>query len=129
MFEEHPLLGVGVGQSLEYHQLLDRDTPATHTEQSRLLAEHGVLGLGALVLLGAMVVSGYRHSLSYWNRLLVVETAAWSLTTMLHAATRLAAVSLLFALSQLRVEPEPVRRPSPVGVRAPRAPVRDTSRS
>jgi O-antigen ligase len=110
VFEQHPLFGVGVGQSLEHHQLEAHLQPATHTEQSRLVAEHGLLGLGALVLLGAMVVSGYRHSLGYWNRLLVVGAAAWSLTTMLHAATRLAAVSLVFALSQIRVE-EPSRRP------------------
>lgn len=131
VFKANPLFGVGVGQSLEYHQLEAHQTPATHTEQSRLLAEHGLLGIGALILLGAMVVSGYRHSVSYWNRLLVAGAASWALTTMLHAATRLAAVSLLFALSQIRVEPDPVPTPRPrlVRGRARPEPDRDTSRS
>ncbi len=39
-FVEHPLLGVGPGQSMAYHSILFRYSNA-HTEYSRLVAEHG----------------------------------------------------------------------------------------
>lgn len=104
---DHPLLGVGTGQSVHFHRGGNVEGAATHTEFTRMLAEHGLFGLVAIGLLGVMVVSGLRASLSRWNRLLVAGAGVWALTTMLHAATRLAAVSLLFALTQLRVEPDP----------------------
>jgi O-antigen ligase len=108
IFLDHPLFGVGVGESQFRHVLWGENiAAATHTEQTRILAEHGLLGVAALGLIVSMFISGYRHSITRWNRLLVVSSAAWALTTMLHAATRLGAVSLLFALSQLRVEPDP----------------------
>jgi hypothetical protein len=106
---DHPLLGVGTGQSTKYHMLGGRSGVAAHTEYTRALAEHGLLGLVAIGLLGAMFASGIRRTMGLWNRLFVSSIGVWALTTMLHAATRLAAVSLLFALTQLRVEPEPVR--------------------
>ncbi len=40
---------------------------------------------------------------------MVVALAVWSLTTMLHAATRIGAVGTMLALTQLRVEESPSR--------------------
>jgi hypothetical protein len=54
-----------------------------------------------------MVVGGFRASRSQWNRLMVAGLGVWAVTAMLHAATRVGAVSLVFALTQLRVEPDP----------------------
>ena len=85
------------------------DWGVDHTELTRILAEHGLLGLIILALLGSMVVSGFRHSRSQWNRLLVAAFSVWALTTMLLAATRLAAVGLVLALTQLLVQPDDPR--------------------
>ena len=49
-------------------------------------------------------VSGIRQSRSQINRLVAAGAGIWALSTMLHAATRLAAVGLIFALSQLPSE-------------------------
>lgn len=110
---DNPLLGVGSGQSIYHHTGGNLTRASTHTEYTRVLAEHGLFGLAALGLLVTMFVSGLREARSQWNRLLLAGTGVWALTTMLHAATRLAAVPLLFALSQLRVEPDPVRSSLP----------------
>ena len=106
---ENPLLGVGSAQSIYHHTGGNLSRASTHTEYTRLVAEHGLFGLAAIGVLVAMFVSGLRQARSQWNRLLVAGAGVWALTTMLHAATRLAAVSLLFALTQLRVDPDPVR--------------------
>jgi O-antigen ligase len=110
IFLAHPIWGVGIGGSDRYHRLAGHVDPVTHTEQARLLAEHGLFGLTGIGLLLAMAVGGFRESRSQWNRMFVVATFAWGFTTMLHAATRLGAVSLLIALSQLRIEPDTGQR-------------------
>lgn len=104
IFSTHPIWGVGVGGSDRFHRLAGHVDPATHTEQARFLAEHGVFGLVAIGLLIAMAVEGYRASRSQWNQLFCVATFGWGFATMLHAATRLGAVSLLIALSQVRID-------------------------
>ena len=106
VFSSHPLWGVGVGQSPRYHTGGILTGASNHTEYTRVVAEHGLLGIVALGLLGVMVFSGFRNSKSEWNRLMVAAGSIWVLTTMLHAATRLGAVGLVLALTQLRVEPD-----------------------
>ena len=103
VFGAHPVLGVGTGRSDQYRGEGRLATAAAHTEFTRVLAEHGIPGLIALALLAAMLVEAYRWGLSYWNRLMVVALSLWALTTMLHAATRIGAVSVMLALTQLRV--------------------------
>lgn len=110
----HPLLGVGSGRAPEFRARdsagsgqVRLDTAAVHTEFTRVLAEHGVLGMFTLALLGAMLVQAYRRSRCQWNRLMVAGLSIWALTTMMHAATRLGAVSVMLALTQLRVEESP----------------------
>ena len=57
---ENPVLGVGPGlggkNRLKYFHV-----PTAHTEYTRMLAEHGLLGLVSLVLLGAMAVRSVRE--------------------------------------------------------------------
>lgn len=113
VWSEHPLLGVGSGQSPRYHQgnsgYLDGAAP--HTEFTRLLAEHGLGGLVAIGLLVAMFVTGLGTSRGQWNRIVVAGSGVWAATTMMHAATRIGAVSALFALTQLQVEADLIPRP------------------
>lgn len=104
VFYAHPLLGVGVGRAAEFRGSGHLATNSAHTEYTRLLAEHGVLGIAAIGLLITMVVQAYRRSMCRWNRLMVVALSVWSLTIMLHAATRIGAVSVILALAQIRVE-------------------------
>lgn len=105
VFNRFPLSGVGTGRTMFFRTGThgDLDTAAAHTEFTRLLAEHGILGLATIALLAVMLIQSYRWSLSYWNRLMIVALSVWSLTTMLHAATRIGAVSVMLALTQLRV--------------------------
>lgn len=113
LFRSAPLFGLGVGVA-KYERINTETAFAVeakaHTEYTRLLAEHGVLGLVAAGLLILMAAQGIRRSTTRWNRLLAAGCAAWALITMAHIATGIAAISFVFALSQIRM----VRSPHPL---------------
>ncbi len=104
VFFSNPLLGVGTGRASEFRGEGHLAHAAAHTEFTRVLAEHGIFGLAALGILFALLIKAYRRTISHWNRMMVVGLAVWSLTTMIHAATRIGAVTLMLALTQIRIE-------------------------
>jgi len=113
-FRHHPGLGVGVGQS-EYYRIEPR-LIASHTEYTRLLAEHGVLGILAMACLLLMVWKGFRRQVQPFGQAWTAALVAWTALELSHSSTRLAAIALTFALAQFAVVDEP--RP-PVPERAP----------
>lgn len=101
LFFEDPILGVGVGQA-KYQ----RDFPvqaAPHTEYSRLLAEHGIFGVGVLVMLALLAWQMMRAGTGWW-RMAAVGLIVMSLAQMAHSATRIGCIALGFALAGLREE-------------------------
>jgi hypothetical protein len=97
IWREHPLLGVGPGQGHIYRRAYLYGAEA-HTEFSRLIAEHGFLGLAALALL---LLAGVRALLTtHGPKAKAVKAAGmiWSCLYMINAAMRLAAPSFLFGL-------------------------------
>jgi hypothetical protein len=96
-FLDHPVLGVGVGQAELYR--LDRLVIASHTEYTRLLAEHGLLGIVAVACLVAMGVGAFRNQRTAFGYAWSAALLAWTATELWHASTRLAAVSVAFALA------------------------------
>jgi O-antigen ligase len=102
LFVDHPLLGVGVGRAREERsEYIGHETNA-HTEFSRLLAEHGCLGLFALFTLLFIVGENiWRERFSYRGAV-VAGAVVWSLLFMLVSGMRLAAPSFLIGLSCVR---------------------------
>lgn len=118
LFKREPLVGVGVGVATWERQTTDANYEGdvkAHTEYTRLLAEHGVLGLTAVVLLFAMAVPAVRGATSRWNRLLSAAFVGWALFTMTHSATNIAAIALVFGLAQLRLTADLRRAGLPPG--------------
>lgn len=99
-FREHPLLGLGPGQSFTYHELTFQASSA-HTEFSRLLSEHGAFGLAALLVLVSVCVGRLRAVGAPLELAMRVGCLSWAVLTMTHSAMRVAAVSLVFALGLL----------------------------
>jgi len=97
---EHPVFGIGPGESKMEHAQYYRKI-ATHTEYTRLLAEHGLFGLAAGLLLFVMAAL----SLGHINRMrdvraraMIAPMAVWSLLYMVDKAMRLVAPSFAFGL-------------------------------
>lgn len=100
VFREHPLMGVGPGQTDQYLASAVGHRSATHTEYTRLLAEHGLLGLTAIILLLAMAWRNYQKAGNDLAARGVIATAlVWGLAFMAHSAMRLTAPSLLIGLT------------------------------
>lgn len=101
LFKQHPLVGVGPGLSLYRRTDVFRRNIAAHTEHTRLLAEHGILGLAALLVLVLIVVQAYRLAPTTLARGWVTCLSAWAMAEMAHSAMRIVAISFLFGLALL----------------------------
>lgn len=98
MWRHHFLLGVGPGKMVLYLQGDEvRRTP--HTEFTRVLADHGFLGLVALLLLVVMGAQATMRAPSPQAKGIVVGLGLWTASTMMSAAMRLAAPGLFFGLA------------------------------
>jgi O-antigen ligase len=98
---QNPLLGVGPGMAEQNRAILWRAT-AAHTEWSRLLAEHGILGLGAIICLLEMARRALSGPRSVLEKALSATFLVWGFLFMAHAAMRLAAPAFAIALAQCR---------------------------
>lgn len=105
IWSQNPVFGVGPGMSTFSRGNFYRES-ASHTEFSRLLAEHGVFGLFALTVL---VFIGWRH----WRqtrfaqgKALSLAWLSWSVLFMLSTGMRLAAPAFVFALTAITLLPE-----------------------
>ena len=100
MFLDSPLLGIGVGKNKEYREVTTGIQAASHNEVTRLLAEHGTLGILALLIL---VLTPLILYLDNEKHLYVLPFFAFWLLTINHAAMRLAAPAFMYALTLLKV--------------------------
>jgi len=100
MFWDNPILGVGVGRNKEIREKETGIISASHNEITRMLAEHGSLGLIDLIILLCTPIV-----LFIINRqnILALSFLAFWLLTINHAAMRLAAPAFVYALSLLKV--------------------------
>ncbi len=106
LFLDNPVFGVGVGESPYYHIAAFGYLKPTHTEYGRLLAEHGSLGLAALVLLAWVTLSRIFLRAPAMSKAVSVGFTFWALFYLIHSATRMVAPSLAFGLATARFLPE-----------------------
>ena len=101
IFLKNPIFGVGVGKGVEVRKL---DTPGaalSHDEITRMLAEHGSLGVLALLILFFTPLVLYIEN--KFNMFLLCFVVFW-LLTINHAAMRTAAPAFVYSLSLLNVQ-------------------------
>ncbi len=97
VFADNFLAGVGPGLSPRHRPVMRG--VAAHTEYTRLLAEHGVFGVIALLALGSLMISLYRSAPSAQAKGFTACWMAWSILAMSHAATRIALIPMAFAIA------------------------------
>lgn len=94
IFLEHPVFGAGIGVGAG-----GQGSPVTHTEFTRLIADHGSFGLVAIICLLVMTVNNLTRQRSTLGRALVAGFSVWAALFMLNAAMRLAAPSFILGMS------------------------------
>ena len=106
LWQDNFLFGVGPGRSPALRGGKNRFSGIakwgrgipTHTEYTRMLAEHGIFGFLALLLLFIMFFQAFLKATNSYARGLTLAFMLWAMAEMSHAAMRLAAISYLFAL-------------------------------
>lgn len=99
-FLDHPIFGVGVGRNMEKRYEQTGEVVVSHNEITRMLAEHGSLGILCLMILFLTPIILYIDN--KYNIYLLCFLAFW-LLTINHAAMRLAAPAFLYSLALLKV--------------------------
>lgn len=106
-FKESPILGVGVGRVKTYFENeLGIEIPS-HNEVSRMLSEHGLFGIFALlVLIFAPIITKMngRKNIYFWPFLIF-----WALT-IAHSSMRIAAPAFIYALCLLNLDYAPKKK-------------------
>lgn len=111
-FLEHPVFGIGVAKGMEERKEATGETVVSHNEVTRMLAEHGSLGIMALLILFGTPLILY---LDNRDHIYLLSFLAFWLLTINHAAMRLAAPAFIYSLSILKIvktldEVNPVHR-------------------
>jgi O-antigen ligase len=106
-FKESPVLGVGVGRVKTYFETeLGIELPS-HNEISRMLSEHGLFGIFALlVLIFAPIITKMngRKNIYFYPFLIF-----WGLT-IAHSSMRIAAPAFIYALCLLNIDYAPKKK-------------------
>ncbi|SHG10941.1 O-Antigen ligase [Flavobacterium micromati] len=101
MFLKNPVFGVGVGKGAETREAETGIKAASHNEITRLLAEHGMMGVMGLLIL--IITPLLLYIENQFNLFLMCFVAFWFLTIN-HAAMRIAAPAFVYSLSLLNVQ-------------------------
>ncbi len=104
-FLENPIFGVGVAQGAELRREDTGVFIVSHNEITRMMAEHGVFGIIALIILLFTPLILY---LDNKNNLYLLAFVVFWLLTINHTAMRMAAPAFVYALSLLKVDPDEV---------------------
>jgi len=100
-FKNHPVFGIGVGKGLELREEETGLIIASHNEITRTLAEHGTLGIIALLIV--FFTPFFLFMDNKQNLMFACFVVFW-LLTINHAAMRIAAPAFVYSLSLLKVK-------------------------
>lgn len=105
-FYEAPFFGIGVGNGKYKRSASDKKvTAASHNEISRLIEEHGSIGVIILIILISIPLAHFYNSNNF-NRAFILAFSLFWFLTINHSAMRLAFPGFLYALSLIRIVDE-----------------------
>jgi hypothetical protein len=99
-FKQNPILGIGAGRTKEYRLEVTGVESATHNEISRMLSEHGLLGIIALIIL--LFTPAIRWLFHKDNLFLLPFLAFWFLTIN-HSSMRIAAPAFVYGICLISI--------------------------
>ncbi|QSS96414.1 O-antigen ligase family protein [Psychroflexus sp. ALD_RP9] len=101
IFSDQPFLGSGVGMSKVARLELVGDKAASHNEITRMISEHGLLGIIALLLL--LLVPAFEFLKQPKNLFIIPLIVFWG-ATINHSAMRIAAPGFFYGFALLSVQ-------------------------
>ncbi|MDT0295726.1 O-antigen ligase family protein [Mesonia ostreae] len=99
-FTDEPIFGIGIGATKIYHEEHMGVSLPTHNEVSRMLAEHGLFGILALLILIFAPLVARAQGL---NNIYFYSFLAFWLLTVAHSSMRIAAPGFIYGLALLNL--------------------------
>ena len=125
IFAENPVLGIGVGRGKEVREAMEYRA-ASHTEYTRLLAEHGSLGVLAIGMILWMALSHFLRARTVHGRAVTAALVAYTLLYMTGNGMRQVLPGFTFGLAAAMFLPglglRPAANVTPLVEAAPAAP-------
>jgi hypothetical protein len=109
IFLENPVLGAGVGMGKFIRERKFGYLAASHSEFSRLMAEHGSLGIAFLLLLLGIIVQKVLV-LPPFGKIWIITFVVYSILTINHAAMRTALPGFIFGFAFIILIAHPVKK-------------------
>lgn len=106
IFATNPILGVGPGGGYEYREKHYGQKSASHTEVSRLAAEHGVLGVAIVLIFLFFPIIWVLKLRNKYQRMLSTAFFTLAIFTSFHGAMRTTITPLFWALGCMRFPEE-----------------------
>ncbi len=101
-FLENPIAGIGAGQVKYYRAKKDGILAASHNETSRLLSEHGSIGIFSLFVL---ILTPLFYRLFHSGNVYFYAFLIFWIATINHSAMRIAAPAFFYGMALLYVKP------------------------
>jgi O-antigen ligase len=102
MFYDNPIFGVGVGRNEDFRFKMTGQRASTHNEITRLLAEHGSVGIFALIMI--IILPFVNRANNPYHFFFFPFLIFWFLTIQ-HSAMRTAMPGFIYGLTLLKVIP------------------------
>jgi O-antigen ligase len=96
---ENPWLGVGVGEGAQSRAVQQHSGVAAHTEWTRMLGEHGALGLAAMLMLLLLMAFSVARAPGPLDKAVAIALVSWGAAFLTANAMRIAAPGFLIGLS------------------------------
>lgn len=103
VFQDNIATGVGPGMSSEKRREISGIEAAAHIEYSRLLAEHGIFGVMAILIIVLFPVNVFFNLKSPDNKVILIICVVFVFITLGHAAMRTAAPGFVYGLAFLNI--------------------------
>jgi len=100
MFMKNPVLGIGAGNADQVRESKHGKKVMSHDELTRLLAEHGSLGVINILIL---IIIPLRLFLKFKENIFIITCFAFWFLTINHSGMRIAAPAFLYALMLLKI--------------------------
>lgn len=100
---ESPVMGTGVGISKYARAEYFGSSASSHTEFSRLIAEHGSFGILVILILILMTILNFKRQKTNLGKSLVVGFVVWSVFYMFNSGMRLGAPSLIWGFTFITI--------------------------
>lgn len=99
-FTDEPIFGIGIGATKIYHEEHLGNSLPTHNEISRMLAEHGIFGILALLIL---IVAPLVSRMQGLNNIYFYSFLVFWFLTVAHSSMRIAAPGFIYGLALLNL--------------------------